>query len=97
MPDISVTYEAMESAASKLASAREEITSQLSELKSMVDELVQSAFRTQSASQEFEEAYTEFNTGVSHTIEGLDVMSKFLTSFVRAMEDVDRGSTISVQ
>jgi len=90
MPDVNVTYEQMEAAAQRLVSGHEEITSQLSQLKSMVDELVESGFVTDSASRTFETAYTEFNSGVTQTIEGLETMSRFLTAAVQSFQDEDR-------
>jgi WXG100 family type VII secretion target len=89
MSDVNLTYEEMESAARQLSSAHEEITSRLSQLKAMVDELVQSGFVTRVASKSFEEAYTEFNRGVVQTIEGLDVMSRFLTAAVHSYQEAD--------
>jgi WXG100 family type VII secretion target len=90
MADVNVSYEQMEAAAQRLTSGHEEITSQLTSLKSMVDELVQSGFVTDSASRSFESAYTEFNNGVTQTIEGLDGMSRFLTAAARSFQDEDR-------
>lgn len=90
MADVNVTYEQMEAAAQRLISGHEEITSQLSQLKSMVDELVASGFVTDSASRTFETAYTEFNSGVTQTIEGLDTMSRFLTVAVQSFQEQDQ-------
>lgn len=89
MPDVNVTYDAMSSAAQKLTSGKEEITGQLTQLKSMVDGLVESEYVTDISSKSFHEAYTEFNTGVMQTIEGLDVMSKFLTDAVQRFTEAD--------
>lgn len=90
MADVNVTYEQMEAAAQRLISGHEEITSQLTSLKSMVDELVSSGFVTDSASKTFETAYTEFNTGVVQTIEGLEAMSRYLTTAAQAFQEQDQ-------
>lgn len=96
MPDVNVTYEQMESAARQLTAGHEEITGQLSRLKSLVDELVTSGFVTDVASKAFEEAYTEFNNGITQTIEGLDVMSRYLTTAAERFREVDSSTTIRV-
>ena len=54
MPDVNVTYEQMENAAQRLSAGHEEITSQSTSLKSMVDDLVTSGFTTDVASKAFE-------------------------------------------
>jgi WXG100 family type VII secretion target len=94
MPDVNVTYEQMESAAQRLSAGQEEITSQLTQLKAMVDDLVENGFVTDVASKAFSEAYTEFNTGVSQTIEGLDVMSSYLKQTADKFREADQTSTI---
>ncbi len=96
MPDVNVTYEQMENAAQRLSAGQEEITSQLSQLKAMVDDLVGGGFVTDVASKAFEEAYTEFNTGVSQTIEGLEVMSSYLKMTAEKFREADQTSTIQV-
>lgn len=90
MPDLNVSYAQMREVAQKLTSGHEEIVTQLSQLKAQVDELVQSGFVTDSASKAFESAYTEFNTGVTQTIEGLDGMSSFLVQAANSLEEEDR-------
>jgi WXG100 family type VII secretion target len=96
MPDVNVTYEQMESAAQRLSAGQEEITSQLTQLKAMVDDLVESGFVTDVASKTFSQAYTEFNTGVSQTIEGLEVMSSYLKQTAEKFREADQTSTIQV-
>jgi WXG100 family type VII secretion target len=94
MPDVNVSYEEMESAARRLSSAHEEFTDKLSQLRAMVGELAESGFVTRVASRSFEAAYTEFNSGIGQTIQGLDVMSRFLTTAVQRFQDVDDGTLI---
>ncbi len=96
MPDVNVTYEQMESAAQRLNAGHEEITSQLTQLKSLIDELVTSGFVTDVASKAFEEAYTEFNTGVTQTLEGLTTMGQYLTTAAERFREVDASTTIRV-
>jgi WXG100 family type VII secretion target len=96
MPDVNVTYEQMESAAQQLTAGHDEITSQLSRLKALVDQLVTDGFVTDVASKTFEEAYIEFNNGVTATLEGLGVMSQYLTTAAQRFREVDSSTTIRV-
>lgn len=97
MPDVNVTYEAMENAAQRLLSGHEEITGQLSALKAVVDDLVENGFVTDVASKSFQEGYTEFNTGVTQTLEGLETMSTYLTTAAERFREVDQSTTIQVE
>lgn len=96
MPDVNVTYEEMENAAQRLSAGQEEITSQLTQLKAMVDSLVGGGFVTDVASKAFEQAYEEFNQGVTQTIQGLDIMSNYLKSTAEKFREADQTSTIQV-
>lgn len=95
MPDVNVDYEAMEAAAQRLSAGQDEITGQLSQLKSMVDDLVENGFVTDVASGSFHEAYTEFNSGITQAIEALDAMSRYLNSAVSTFRDADASSRVS--
>jgi WXG100 family type VII secretion target len=95
MPDVNVDYEAMETAAQRLSAGQEEITSQLSQLKAMVDDLVDNGFTTDVASGSFREAYTEFNSGITQTIEALDAMSRYLNNTVSTFRDADSSARVS--
>jgi WXG100 family type VII secretion target len=87
--DVRVTYAEMETAAKQLITGHQEITSRLTSLKTMVDGLVQNGYVTDKSSQAFETSYTEFNKGVTQTIEGLEGMSKYLTAAAKAFGDTD--------
>ena len=92
MPDVSVTYQEMETVARQLTSGYEEISGTLTQLKARVDELVSSGFVTDVSSKKFEDAYTEFNSGVTHTLEGLQEMSQFLTATANKYREIDTTS-----
>ena len=96
MPDLNVTYEAMESAATRMTSAHEEIDAQLTAMRAMVDDLVENGFKTDVASGSFHDAYLEFNTGVTQTIEGLDVMSKYLIDVAERFRDADMSGKLNL-
>jgi WXG100 family type VII secretion target len=88
--DVNVTYAEMETAAKQLISGHQEITGKLTALKTMVDGLVQNGYVTDKSSKQFEASYTEFNKGVTQTIEGLEGMSKYLTAAAKAFGDTDQ-------
>jgi hypothetical protein len=50
-----------------------------------VDSLVAAGFQTDQASGAFHNSYTQFNTGVNQTLEGLVGMSQYLTKAQEAM------------
>ncbi len=91
MADMNVNYSNMETVAKQLISGKQDIENQLTALKKSVDTLVARAFKTDQASGAFESAYTEFNTGVTQTIEGLEGMSKFLTAAHTTLQQTDEA------
>ena len=89
MPNLNVTYQDMHDAANKLTSGKHDIETKLRELKSLVDSLVNGGYVTDKSSKAFDSSYTEFNDGVTKTIEGLDGMSDYLNKAADALEDAD--------
>jgi WXG100 family type VII secretion target len=89
MTDVSVGYEGMDSAASQLQQAREQMTDQLQSLRSMIDGLVGGEFRTQMASPQFQESYEQWTAGAEQMMEGLDGMSTFLNQAVTSFQELD--------
>jgi WXG100 family type VII secretion target len=97
MPNLNVTYQDMVDAATKLAGGRQDIDSKLRELKAQVDNLVNGGFVTERASKAFEASYSEFNDGITKTIEGLDGMSDYLNKAAQALQDTDSQLATAVQ
>jgi WXG100 family type VII secretion target len=91
MADITVSYEEMRAGASKLDQGRTSIEEQLESLRKMIDQLVQSSFRTQTASPKFQQSYQQWNSGAKNAIAGLEGMSAFLTKAVQGHQDLDSG------
>jgi WXG100 family type VII secretion target len=89
MADITVTYEEMQASATKLDQGKASIEEQLESLRRMIDQLVQTSFRTQSASPKFQASYEQWNTGAKNAIGGLEGMSAFLKSAIRGHQDLD--------
>ena len=95
MASISVTYEEVKSAAGRMKSAQQSMTDQVAQLKSMIENLVQSGFQTQLASGKFRDSYVQWDTGARNVIEGLGGMSTFLDQVVAKHQELD--STLGSQ
>jgi uncharacterized protein YukE len=77
--------------AQQLTSGYEDISGKLSQLKGRVDNLVSSGFVTDVSSKKFHDAYLEFNTGVTQTLQGLEEMSKYLIAKAGQFRETDAG------
>jgi WXG100 family type VII secretion target len=91
MANINVTYEQMNEAAGRINLGREEITNKLTELNSLVDDLVASGFVTDQSSREFDATFEQFITSTKSGIEALEGLAKFLTSAADAMSQTDEA------
>lgn len=89
MPNLNVTYADMQSAASQLNAGEQQIESDLTRLKQLIDSLVASGYVTDSSSKQFEAAYTEFNSGATNMIRGLTSMGQYLTAAANAFQETD--------
>lgn len=89
MANVNVTYQQMHEAAGRLSNGRHEIEASLSQLKGLVDQLVDQGYVTDSSSVQFGHAYTEFTAGARAAIGGLEAMAGYLTTAARTFQDVD--------
>ncbi|MFE2750212.1 WXG100 family type VII secretion target [Streptomyces scopuliridis] len=89
MADVSVGYDGVQQAASRLISGQTEMSEKLQTLKSMVDQLVAGEFRTQMASPRFQESYQQWTTGAQNMIQGLEGMAGFLNNVVSGHQELD--------
>ncbi|SDS66466.1 WXG100 family type VII secretion target [Actinoplanes derwentensis] len=89
MANVNVTYQEMRDASNKLNSGREEILTKLSELKNLVNNLVNGGYVTDSSSKQFDQSYTEFNEGATKVIGGLEGMGKYLTAAADTFQQAD--------
>jgi WXG100 family type VII secretion target len=95
MASISVSYDEVKSAAGRMKTAQQSMTDQVAQLKSMIENLVQSGFQTQLASGKFRDSYTQWDTGARNVIDGLGGMSSFLDQVVAKHQELD--STLGSQ
>jgi WXG100 family type VII secretion target len=89
MSDITASYAEMKSGAQKLNQGKASIEEQLGSLKRMVDQLVQTSFKTQKASPKFQQSYEQWDKGAKQAVEGLEGMSQFLDKAVQGMQELD--------
>lgn len=89
MANVNVTYQELTNTATRLTSGQQEIEQKLGELKKLVDSLIAEGFQTDKASGAFGTSYTEFTTGASKTIGGLEGMAQFLKATADAFTQVD--------
>ncbi|MES4891776.1 WXG100 family type VII secretion target [Streptomyces sp. NPDC096012] len=96
MANVNITYQEMHDAAKKLRKGQSDITHNLHEMHKFIQHLVNSGYVTDRSSKQFEQSYTEFNSGVTQTVEGLEGIAKFLESaahtFQQADDDLARGA-----
>lgn len=90
MADFGASYGEMETMASKLADAREDIQGQLDALKNAVDNLLGNDFKTQHASGKFGDGYTELTTGLKSATDGIGDMGEALKGMMQAIQELDQ-------
>lgn len=91
MAEIQVSYQEMQASAQRLDAARDQITQELQGLDRMIEQLVQGAFKTESASPKFRESFSQWHTGARNAIEGMQGMSAFLNKAVSAHQQLDQS------
>jgi WXG100 family type VII secretion target len=89
MANVNVTYQEMRDAANRLTRGKEDIVSKLTELRGMVNNLVNGGYVTDSSSKQFDESYQEFNDGATKMAEGLEGMGKYLTAAADTFQQAD--------
>jgi WXG100 family type VII secretion target len=89
VPNVNVTYAEMQSAARQLQAGEQAIEGDLTKLKHLVDTLVTSGYVTDTSSKSFQESYTQFTTGATRMIQGLNGMAQYLDAAVRAFGETD--------
>ena len=91
MADFGASYGAMEAMSNRLSTAREDIQGQLDDLKSAVDDLLGSEFKTQHASGKFGEGYGELTTGLKTATDGIGDMGEALKGMMQAIQEIGRA------
>ena len=89
VPNVNVTYAEMQSAARQLQAGEQTMEGDLSKLKRLVDNLVAGGYVTDASSRQFEASYTQFNSGATKMIQGLNGMGQYLDAAARAFQETD--------
>jgi WXG100 family type VII secretion target len=97
MPNVNVTYAEMQSAARQLQAGEQTIEGDLSKLKRLVDNLVAAGYVTDASSRQFEASYTQFNTGATKMVQGLNGMGQYLDAAVKAFHETDTQLAASLK
>ena len=91
MADINVDYDAVVQAANRLRTGRGQLDQKLQQLKSMIDNLISSQFKTTSASGKLGDAYGRFTEAARRALESLDGMGSYLDSVKQQHEELDQN------
>ncbi|MDO8106038.1 WXG100 family type VII secretion target [Isoptericola sp. b441] len=89
MANLTVSYQDMRDAATRLTTGQEEITTTLHELKAFIESLVSSGFVTDQASVAFGETYRQFTQGTTQTVAALANLGEYLRNAATTLEDAD--------
>lgn len=91
MANVNVTYEDLESVAGQIDSGKDQLTTQLQQLQSIVDNLTSSGFQTEHASGAYQTHFRDYVTKTTGAIEALQAYSQFLRTSAQALRDTDTG------
>jgi uncharacterized protein YukE len=91
MSDINVDYDAVVRSANQLKNGRQQLNQKLEQLKSMIDNLVSTQFKTTAASGKLGDAQSRFTQAAKRTMDSLDGMGSYLESVKRQHEELDQN------
>jgi WXG100 family type VII secretion target len=97
MADINVTYQDLKDVSAKLTAGQADLISKLNELKTLVNNLVATGYVTDQSSHAFDETFNQFVTGTTQAIDGLDGLSKYLSSAADALQGTDTQLANSIK
>jgi WXG100 family type VII secretion target len=97
VPNVTVSYAEMQSAARQLQAGEQAIEADLAKLKRLVDNLVAGGYVTDTSSRQFEASYAQFNAGATKMIQGLTGMGQYLDAAVKAFHDTDTQLAASLR
>jgi WXG100 family type VII secretion target len=89
MANINVTFQQMEDASQTMSREASDMQNKLSQLRMMVENLVQDGYVTDKSSKAFDEAYKELNKGGEQVMEGLTGIADYLKQAAEALRRTD--------
>ena len=93
---VNVTHEAMETQAKRLAEDKNRLEEILQKIKGEIEELVQTGFNTQMASDSFRDAQVRWNNAAVSCVSELDGMAQYLGKASAAFKEVDSQYTVKL-
>jgi|SRR5215218_817210 len=93
MVNVTVDYAQLQATASQLQTGKQNVEQELSRLQNLINNLVQSGFRTDQASGKFQTSYEQWTNGARNVMGGLEGMRSFLQAVVDQHQQLD--STLS--
>jgi WXG100 family type VII secretion target len=91
MQDINIDYDAVVQAANRLTEGKQRLDQKLDQLKSMIDNLISTQFKTTAASGKLGDAQSRFTQAAKQTMAALNGMSQYLESVKRQHEELDQN------
>jgi len=80
----------MTDAAARLTAGEQDLTAKLTELNTLINNLVANGYVTDQSSRAFDDTFNQFITGTKQAVEGLDGLSKYLTAAANALQATDQ-------
>lgn len=89
MSNVNVTYDEIRNAANQLRNGQETINDQLTQLSTLVNNLVQGGFVTDMASVTYRDQFDQFSTGAQQAISALEGLSAYLDQAADTLSATD--------
>ena len=97
MSNINVSYDSINNAAGRLEQGRDDLTTKMQELNTLINQLVGDGFVTSQASGANQAAFENYSNGAKQTIEGLTGLSNFLRKTAQTLQETDQAIASSIQ
>ncbi|NYF11325.1 WXG100 family type VII secretion target [Leifsonia sp. AK011] len=97
MSNINVSYDSINNAAGRLEQGRDDLTTKMQELNTLINQLVGDGFVTSQASGAYQAAFENYSNGAKQTIEGLTGLSNFLRKTAQTLQETDQAIASSIQ
>ena len=91
MANINVTYDDLRETAQRLIAGQQDLQNKLVELSNVVQNLTANGFQAEQSSAAYRDSFEQFTTGTRQAVDGLEGLSKFLTSAADTLQQTDEG------
>ena len=91
MANLNVTYDDLRDTAQRLVAGQHDLQNKLVELSNLVQNLTSNGFQAEHSSAAYRESFEQFTTGTRQAVDGLEGLSRFLTSAADALQQTDEG------